>query len=330
MTTCSNTTVRPSFMTTKLYRSEICPPIHEAVFEAWDTCSIPYMVNAFVNVPVAIIATFANLLVLLAMPHITSIRLPSKLLLCSLVVTDFCCGLFVEPQFVVFLFMKATNSRARAPCGFVKSLYVVGYTLSNASLFSLAAISLDRYAALFLQLKYQGTVTTTRVCVALALLWSLSVFCASTSIWNVVLWQVFAISCFIVILLIITVAYIKIYRRLHCQEPRTSNQIPRAAGRSLNTERYKKITSAMMLIYVCFLLCYLPYVGMIAFTAAIGYTAREHCIWKFACTLVLVNSCLNPFLYCFRVREFRTQIAKLLRAMLPGRSRQWTVTNGQR
>ena len=98
--------------------------------------------------PLAIATTFANLVVLLAMRRVTSIRLPPKLLLCSLVLTDLGAGSIVQPQLAAFLFLRAIYPDF-VPCSLVRSYAVTGPLFTKASLSTVAAISLDRYAALF-------------------------------------------------------------------------------------------------------------------------------------------------------------------------------------
>ena len=82
-----------------------CPPFREIYVGTLDT-SIPYFLYAALNTALALQTAFANLLVLLAMRCVTSLRLPSKLLLCSLVLTDLGAGFVVQPLFAAFLFMK--------------------------------------------------------------------------------------------------------------------------------------------------------------------------------------------------------------------------------
>ena len=38
--------------------------------------------------------------------------------------------------------------------------------------------------------------------------------------------------------------------------------------------------------------------------------------WSFATTLVFSNSSINPFLYCWRLRELRAAVVKTARQML--------------
>ena len=291
----------------------VCPPFSNVRFESLDS-SLPYFWNAACNVLLAIATTFANLVVLLAMRHVTSIRLPSKLLLCSLMLTDLGAGSVVQPQFAALLFLRAIYPDI-VPCSLFTSFYVTSLMFGCASLLSLAAISLDRYAALFFHLKYQQTVTTRRVCAVLAFIWALAMlFTRLTYLEGTVELRYAGVATVVVVpLLVIFVACIKIYRRLREQQihPQAPDQAQPQAADAPNVERYRRTASAMIL--VCSLLvCYLPFSCMAAFKAAAERTALAECLFEFSLSLALLNNLLNPFVYCLRLPEIRTEVVKQL------------------
>ena len=123
----------------------LCPPIPNVHFELLSS-SLSYIVNAALNVPLAVATTFANLVVLLAMRHVTTIRLPSKLLLCSLVLTELGAVSVVQPQFVALLFSEAIYPD-HEQCALLKSFLFTGSLFGLSSFFTLTSIALDRYAA---------------------------------------------------------------------------------------------------------------------------------------------------------------------------------------
>ena len=290
----------------------VCAPVSNAIFESLDT-SLPYFLNAALNVPLAVATTFANLVVLLAMRHVTSIRLPSKLLLSSLVLTDLGSGSVVQPQWAAFLFLRGTYPN-HVPCSLYRSITVTGSMFTTASLMILAAISLDRYAALFFYLKYQQIVTTRRVCAVLAFIWTLALLLALVSLWDHKLRHASVVTVSTVALLVICVACIKIYRRLRAKQiqPPAPHQAQQQARNTLNMERYRRTAFAMMWVIVFLLICYLPRWFLSSFGAAAGWTALSVCVFQFSYTLILLNSFLNPFLYCFRLPEIRTEVVKQL------------------
>ena len=293
----------------------VCPPSPNIVFEI--LCNaLPSFVNAALNVPLAVATTFANLVVLLAMRRVTSIRLPSKLLLCSLVLTDLAAGSVVAPQHAAFLFHETIYPDI-VLCPLYKELSVTSSLLGFASIWTLAAISLDRYAALFFYFKYQQIVTTTRVGAVLAFIWALAILFALTSVTSLQLWYIGIIPGTVVPFLVISVACIKIYRRLRTQhiQPQAPDEAQQQAGNTLNMERYRRTASAMMMIFVLLLIFYLPFLCLAVLRTAMARTPLLSCLIGYSNSLLLLNSLLNPFVYCLRLPEIRTEVVKQLRKL---------------
>ena len=70
------------------------------------TTTAPYIVNAALHVVLSAVTTVANILVFDTMRKSTSLHLPSKLLLCGLVLTDLAVGLIYEPLAMASLIYK--------------------------------------------------------------------------------------------------------------------------------------------------------------------------------------------------------------------------------
>ena len=313
----SNFSTTASETTTK-HKSDFCYPYANAYFETVSSI-VPYTVNAALNVPLAIVATLANILVFTAIRQSTSIRLPSKILLCSLVLTDLGVGLVVQPHFVTFLLTRVKNALSTS-CLVIKLGGFAGSVLYSASLFTMAAISVDRYIALFFHLKYHEIVTTRRVCVVLSIIWSYSGFFASTELCNQILHAPIAITGIIVCFVVMSVAYIKIYRGLrhqhgHQVQDQAQVQAQQQTGNTLDLAKYRKLASSMLWIYGIFILCYLPFFCLSFVKAFSQNKVFMECILEFCITFVHFNSCLNPFVYCFRLPEIRTKVRQTLQKM---------------
>ena len=290
----------------------LCPPFTNVPFETLDS-SLPHFINAALNVPLAVATTVANLVVLLAIRRVASIRLPSKLLLCSLVITDLGAGSVVAPQCAAFLFLRAIYPDI-VQCSLYRSVFVTGTACTTASLLSLAAISLDRYAALFFYLKYQQIVTTRRVCTILAFIWCFGLLLALAFLWDINLRHAVGTSGGAVVILVMSVACIKIYRRLRAQQiqRQAPGQAQQQAGNTLNMARYRRTASVTLTVYVLFMICYLPFWCVDAVRSVIERTALSEILWDFSYSVVLLNSLLNPFVYCLRLPDIRTEVVKQL------------------
>ena len=316
----ANSSFSPNSMSGRGGQTIRCPPFPNVRFETLDS-PLPYFLNAALNVSLAVATTVANLAVLFAIRHVTSIRLPSRLLLCSLVLTDLGAGSVVQPQFAAFLFHRAVYPDL-VPCALTRSIAFTGSAFATSSLLTIGAISLDRYAALFFYLRYRQIVTTRRVCAALAFVWVLAVFFVLASLLNRELWQTAVATGAAVTLVVISVAYIKIYSRLRAERSQPQEE---RAGNTLDMARYRRTASAMMWVYVLLLICYLPLLCTTTFRSALKRMDLTEYLYEFSCSLVLLNSFLNPFVYCLRLPEIRTEVVKQLRRLFcRSNSTQWT------
>ena len=84
---------------------ELCYHFQRASFETVSS-AMHYIANAFLNVLLSLLTTVLNTLLLSAVRKHTSLHLPSKFLLGSLVLTDLGVGITVQPMFVAFLVAK--------------------------------------------------------------------------------------------------------------------------------------------------------------------------------------------------------------------------------
>ena len=304
--------------------SASCYLFTNAYFEI-DGSAAPYNVNATVNAICAIVATLANILVFSVIRKTTSLHLPSKMLLCSLILTDLGVGLVSQPSFAVFLIAKANNLPS-IRCSCTIFFAVTTCILSSVSLVTITAISLDRYIAFCVHLRYREIVTAKRVCLVLVALWSFGVFYGCTWVWNTVLYSRLALVTFSVSFLVTSLAYTKIYRGLRNRrklqmQDHGQVQIRQDSGSRLDLVQYRRSTSNMLWIYGLFIMCYLPYLCAMAVRQFVERTAFVQCILEFTVTIMLLNSCLNPFLYCFRLPEIRAEVLQTLRK-IGGRPQQ--------
>ena len=76
----------------------------------------------------------------------------------------------------------------------------------------------------------------------------------------------------------------------------------------LNIVQYKKIVFSIIWLQLTLVACYAPFiiVSLLRHTVLSGTTI--HGVWLFTATLVYSNSSLNPFLYCWKIREVRMAV----------------------
>ena len=82
----------------------------------------------------------------------------------------------------------------------------------------------------------------------------------------------------------------------------------------LNMVQYKKVVSSIFWLQLTLVACYAPFitVSLLRHTVLSGTTI--HGLWLFTATLVYSNSSLNPFLYCWKIREVRMAVKNTAKA----------------
>ena len=266
------------------------------------------IINCVLNAPLMLISILGNALVLAAIKKTSSIRSTQMIMLCSLAVSDLLVGLITQPIYIV---KELTKDR------YLNYVWkIIGPYLCGVSLFTITAITVDRFLALHYHMRYATLLTEFRVKYILIIIWFISLLAPFFYFWKTSA-QIFLIDISIVICLIIsTVSYIRIYHivrrhQFHINAQQQAVQSSDAENNScLNITRLRRSAMNTFVLYVVLIICYLP-VNIVSSVGKDWKTA-----WKFSSTLVFSNSCINPFLYCWRLREIRAAIVKTAKQVL--------------
>ena len=257
------------------------------------------------NMVSAIVATIGNSLTLLTICRTPSLHSPSNVLLAGLALADLGIGILIQPCWIVdkMIQLKGSCSLYSSPKG---PLFILpGNLLVSISFFNLTAFSVDRLLAIKLHLRYQQLVTVKRVLLTLVFIWFVSVafnvwrcFGSSTLGNSISVVLVFVLS-FVVILCYIQIFKVVRHHQLHIQAENSA---------SLDIFfSHKKSIVTMLYVCGCFLLSYLPWACVIfaGFTTRKNTTVKYYLVRYVAETILNVNSCINPMIYCWRMVEMR-------------------------
>ena len=258
------------------------------------------------NIFLSIAAFLGNTLILDALHKETSLHPPSKLLYRNLAITDLCVGIITEPLLVTYL----TS---------VLALFFSGHTLFKVSLLTLTAISVDRLLALLLGLRYRQVVTLKRTHIAVIGLWIMCIVGgASKTFWNTLItsWYLHIIT---VLCLVITIsAYTKIFLSLRHNQIHVQNHVAQGQPSQaipLNIARYRKAVYSALWVQGTLGICYIPYNIAVFLTPRRGMPLSIYLARNFTVSMVLLNSSLNPLLYCWKIREVRQAVKETLRQL---------------
>ena len=183
---------------------------------------------------------------------------------------------------------------------------------------TLTAISVDRLLALLLGLRYRQAVTLRRVWVFVVAFWFSSAACTIIFFYNTGIGRGIVFIAVILCIVTTTLCYTKIYLRLRQHQTQVQDHVsqaqPNEGGVSLNLMRYKKTVSSSLWIQMTTLVCYLPSGIATSLRAITGVgTPFASLALSITVTLLFLNSSLNPFLYCWKMREVRQAVKATIR-----------------
>ena len=263
------------------------------------------------NIFLSITASLSNALILVALHKVSSIYPPTKLFFRCLAVTDLCVGLVVQPLFVTELLTPFTNMNVNAWRSISEARVASSYILCGVSVLTSVAISVDRLLALLLGLRYRHVVTLRRVRVVIICVWLFAAFSASMFMFQYDIALKAASSVLTLSPVVISIyCYTRIFFKLRHQQSQVQNHVHQrqanGGGNSLNIARYKKSVSSVLWVQLALVACYTPW-GIVVLLSVSGI--ENHEAWLATSTLIVLNSSLNPILYCWKIRAVR-QVVK--------------------
>ena len=264
---------------------------------------------AAANILFSITASLGNILILIAIRKVISIHPPTKLLFQCLAITDLGVGLISQPLMAtLFLLTDNIDIEIWKICSQLHSSLSI--TLCGVSVFASTALSVDRLLALFLGYRHVVTLKRIRAVLAsgcLALLLTVLVWNFRTKPAGIII-TIFLTLCLIISLF----SYTKIVLRLrqHQSSVRDNAQEGRAntLGSPLNLERYKRTVVSVALVQLALVICYLPFNIFNTLIHLKGIHPNIYFLYHFTTTLLFLNWSLNPFLYCWRIKEIRQAV----------------------
>ena len=271
------------------------------------------------NIVSAILATTGNALVLVAVWKTPSLRSPSNVLLVGLAAADLCIGLLLQPTWVL---VKVANHQGVddmllfSVCVYVYDIF--SNVLVAVSFLTLVCVSFDRLLALILHLRYREFVTITRVLFLHGTIWTASIL---DHVWRALHLPsalVFEIVFVLIVVILMVLSYCKIYRivRHHLMQIRVQDQINRSLDdRTLpDIAQYQKSVLNILYVVGLFSVSYLPWLSyLVVFLLKSSHSYSFYQVYDFLLTLLFINSCINPFLYYWRMRDIRLAVKNMIK-----------------
>ena len=282
---------------------------------------------------IAITATGSNALIIYVIWKNKALHSPSNTLLGCLAVTDLLVGSLAAPlNILTKLGEMVNNEDIYCVAGVMNSF--TGNTSGTSTFLILGLISVERYLAIRLHLRYATTITIKKILRVVTILWLFVISLASLRFWDTK--EVFFRPVLIMGTALSTGVVVFCYGNIFLHVRRHRQQILNHVSVSMNTRnkkvcinnsinseerktmvRQKKSTLTMVYILLFFFLCYFPAL-VYQVVAATAMRTGEHSqslriAYRIVFTLVELNSSLNPVLYCLRITELREAVVKVVK-----------------
>ncbi|XP_071338103.1 adenosine A2a receptor a [Trachinotus anak] len=290
---------------------------------------------------IAVFSVLGNVLVCWAVCLNSNLQSITNFFVVSLAVADIAVGVLAIPFAIVISTGFCSNFYG---CLFIACFVLV---LTQSSIFSLLAIAIDRYIAIKIPLRYNSLVTGQRARGIIAICWVLSIIIGLTPMmgWHklpessnstcppglmkclfeevvvmeyMVYFNFFA--CVLIPLLLMLAIYLCIFMAARHQLKLI--EVKAVHGEKSRSTLQKEVQAAKSLAIIVglFVVCWLPLHIINCFTLFCPQCPRPPS-WIMYVAIILShgNSVVNPFIYAYRIREFRGTFRKIIRRHILGR-----------
>ena len=223
-------------------------------------------------------------------------------------VADLMVSALGQPLLIVFWGLQLSDE-CNEPVS--ETFRLIGNMSCSASVLHLCFISIDRCILIVRPLDCKSIRTMKRFKLALVIVWTVPVVYGvlrmtvskkATSYFTVLA----AALCYLIIISCYTLIILKIWNR----NTETLKGSVRSHGRqSASRLVERRVTATVAIVVVVFTICWIP----LMYLRAAYAKSNVDVAYNWARTLALSNSAMNPWIYCFRMLEFRAAYKKLLR-----------------
>ncbi|KAM3933133.1 adenosine receptor A3-like [Leptodactylus fuscus] len=300
-----------------------------------DTTDLDYYSKAYIAVEtvIGISSVLGNILVIWAVKQNPSLQNTTFFFIVSLAFADLAVGILVMPLAIVVSLGKYLHFYS---CLFMCCLLII---LTNASILSLLAISIDRYLRVKIPTRYKSVITPRRICISIWCVWIVSLVvglvpmfgwnkrselkhenylkCKFESVIKMDYMVYFNIFGWVFLPLLIMLAlYIEIFYliRQHLAKG-TSN----TKGKGMFYGKEYKTAKSLALVLLLFALSWLPLSiinCLILFRPSIKDSSVFLPAIHTAILLSHANSAMNPIIYAYKIKKFKESYIQIIKAYI--------------
>lgn len=295
---------------------------------SWESTSslikISKIFSIAVNLITAPLTVIFNLFVFLAVFRNHSFQKERLVVLACLACTDFFSGLVCQPLYIAkeIYFLKNT----RPSCVLERAFYLCAYVTLGASFPQLVIVTYERYVAITNPYKYPRRISNRGLVCATVCIW-IQVALETILYYNypfsetelmyvnlVGLSLVLAMFTFVIYSYVTIALVVRRHRvNIECQQRNITVNVLQNDQR---VQFQKKSSMSAVILIALLILTYIPLYVSYGLLNIYGDKIRKPGLFLFlplAETLALLNSFINPIIYCLRTNEFKQKMLRCLK-----------------
>ena len=272
---------------------------------------ITAIVSLYLSIPLSILATTGNGLILYAVFTTNALQRPSKLLLAFIAITDFLAGILPIPASIAIRIMEART--VMIPCSLHLAYRYIFGTLTTVSFLMIGSLNMDMLLASSFPLKYNTWQLKKMYTCIFATFWFFPISLQVLMLSKIIETDT-ARKC-VSVLLSFTVTCIVLSQVGFYQITRRSNsRVGDLLSQSIVERRKRKQKQRLKtLVWVTlfFIACHLPNAIVLQFQVNENSSVFYHA-FRYSAILAFLNSSLNPFIFCYRHVDIRRVVLETL------------------
>jgi len=271
---------------------------------------VSYIIAIIFNSIICPFVVVLNVLVIMAVKRKTSLRSYANILLACLAITDALTGLLVQPTFIIWIVFQLLGGIRTDIVGLLHYFFLTVVTFSSA--LHLMLVTCERLIAIKYTMAYPYLVTARNIKVAVTSSWILALCCSilrwplphllfdesiEKTIGKMVV-SIVMISCVV----FMTTSYAILYKEAARQQDKIkTQQLPQGEVEKFVKER-KALKTTVYVVGAVFL-CLSP--GALSLLSVLAAQDTSAYLGPWFRITVMLNSLLNPLIYCWRQKEMR-------------------------
>ena len=281
-----------------------------------DTANVPlevsYIITIIINSITCPFTVLLNVLVIMAVKRRPRLQTNSNILLACLAATDALTGLIVHPSFIVWKISQLLGAgRIEKFSEFHNASF---YAVLISSSLHLMLVTFERLLAIKFTMCYSNVITEKNIKIAVTVFWITAFSSGVFRLFRIKIEVGLYILCFIFIscILFVVFSYMILYRetRRH-QKMIKTQQLPQE-----EVERFTKENKALkttVYVFCAVIFCLLPSGAGLSLLIARLITSLSSILMLslWVRTAAILNSLLNPLIYCWRQKEMRKSVFRM-------------------